>query len=170
MKKKNERDPIAVFQRQSSAARRIGQGKKCRWCGENRPLALVRGSNPTMCASCERKRRGKSPFDRHHPAGRANHPATVSVPVNDHRAELSAEQYDWPDETWNNPAGSPILAGAACIRGYCETSEYLVLELLLRIARLLESLDPFLTEKLGPNWWRGTEMEEFAPKREPRRQ
>src|ERR1700733_11085488 len=129
MKKKNERDPIAAFQRQSSSARRIGQDKKCK-CGEHRPLALVSGSNPKTCASCEREKSGQSPFDRHHPAGSANHPATVPVWVNDHRATRSDAKYDGPVETWRNPAGSPILAGAASIRGYCETSDYLVGELL----------------------------------------
>ena len=103
MKKKQERDPIAAFQRQSSAARRIGHGKKCK-CGESRPLALVSGSNPTTCASCDREKRGQSSFDEHHPAGQANHPATVPVWVNDHRARLTEAQYDWPEETWENPA------------------------------------------------------------------
>jgi hypothetical protein len=169
MKKKKERDPIAAFQRQSSAARRIGHGKKCKWCGESRPLALVPGSNPTICAACDRKKSGQSPFDEHHPAGQANHPATVSVWVNDHRAALSTAQYDWPEETWKNPTGSPILAGAACIRGYYDTSEYLLDDVVIRNVTLLERLDRFLTKKLGPNWWRGTEIEEFAPKRKPRR-
>jgi hypothetical protein len=168
MKKKNERDPIATFQRESSAARRVGENQKCK-CGESRPLALVSGSNPIICASCQREELGQSPFDEHHPAGQANHPATVSVWVNDHRAALSASQYDWPEETWKNPTGSPILAGAACIRGYYETSEYLLDDLLLRNVTLFERLDRFLTKRLGPNWWRGTEIEEFAPKRKPRR-
>jgi len=159
---------MAAFQRQSSAARRIGQDKKCK-CGEDRPLALVAGSNPTTCASCSREKRGQSPFDEHHPAGRANHPATVPVWVNDHRARLTEAQYDWPEETWENPAGSPTLAGAACIRGYCETSDYFAGQLLLRNAAMLERLDRFLTKKLGPNWWRETEIEEFAPKRKPKR-
>jgi hypothetical protein len=168
MKKKQERDPIAAFQRQSSAARRIGHGKKCK-CGESRPLALVSGSNPTTCASCDREKRGQSSFDEHHPAGQANHPATVPVWVNDHRARLTEAQYDWPEETWENPAGSPILAGAACIRGYCETSDYFAGQLLLRNAAMLERLDRFLTKKLGPDWWRETDIEDFAPKRKPRR-
>jgi hypothetical protein len=168
MKKKQERDPIAAFQRQSSAARRIGHGKKCK-CGERRPLALVSGSNPTTCASCGREKRGQSPFDEHHPAGQANHPATVPVWVNDHRASLTEAQYDWPEETWENPAGSPILAGAACIRGYCETSDYFAGQLLLRNAAMLERLDRFLTKKLGPDWWRETDIEYFAPKRKPKR-
>jgi hypothetical protein len=29
---------------------------------------------------------------------------------------------------------------------------------------MLEALDAFLTERLGPEWWVGTEMEPFAPK------
>src|SRR5712664_2825367 len=103
MKKKNQRDPIAAFQRQSSAARRIGQGKKCK-CGEHRPLALVSGSDPVTSASCEREKLGRSLFDEHHPAGQANHPATIPVWVNDHRARLSEDQYDWPGETWRNPS------------------------------------------------------------------
>lgn len=168
MKKKNERDPIAAFQRQSSAARRIGQGKKCE-CGEDRPQALISGSDPITCYSCAREKSGDSSFDEHHPAGRANHPAKVPIWVNDHRADLTDAQYDWPDETWRNPSASPILAGAASIRGYCETSEYLAGELLLRNAIMLEKLDSFLTKQFGPDWWRGTEIEEFAPKRKPGR-
>jgi hypothetical protein len=168
MKKTDGDDPIDTFQRQSKSARRIGQGKKCK-CGENRPLALVSGSNPSTCASCDRVNLGQWLFDDHHPAGRANHPATVPIWVNDHRAILSDAQYDWPDETWKNPNGSPILVGAASIRGYCETSDYLVGELLIRNARMLELLDHLLVKRLGPNWWRGTELEEFAPKRRPER-
>jgi hypothetical protein len=168
MKNKNKRDPIAAFQRESTSARRIGQGKKCK-CGQDRPQALVSGSDPVACFSCAREASGQSPFDRHHPAGKANHPATIPVWVNDHRAILSDAQYDWPEETWRNPSGSPLLAGAASIRGYFETSEYLMDELLPRNATMLEKLDRVLTKLLGPNWWRGTEIEEFAPKRKPGR-
>jgi hypothetical protein len=32
-------------------------------------------------------------------------------------------------------------------------------------AEMLEALDPFLAKRLGPEWWIGTEMERFAPKR-----
>ncbi len=167
-KKKNKRDPIAAFQRESTSSRRIGQFKKCK-CGEDRPLALVPGSDPPMCASCDRVNKAQSPFDDHHPAGKANHPTTVPIWVNDHRAILSDAQYDWPDETWRNSSGSPALAVAASIRGYCETNDYLAGELLLRNVRFLERLEPFLEKRLGPTWWRGTEMEEFAPKRKPRR-
>jgi hypothetical protein len=51
------------------------------------------------------------------------------------------------------------------MRGYCETDSYLVSSLLIPKAEMLEALDPFLTKRLGPEWWVGTEMERFAPKR-----
>jgi hypothetical protein len=106
-----------------------------------------------------------SPYDDHHPAGKANSPVTVPIQTNDHRAVLSPGQYEWPQETWVNLSGSPLLSGAACMRGYCETNNYLVAELLLPKAEMLEALDGFVKQKLGPEWWVGTDMERFAPKR-----
>jgi len=82
---------------------------------------------------------------------------------------LSPKQYEWPLETWKNSSGSPLLAGAACIRGYCETNDYLVAELLLPKVEMLEVLDPFLKKKFGPEWWVDSEMERFAPQRKPKR-
>jgi hypothetical protein len=163
MPKKRVGDPIRKYQRKSRAARRLA-GQSCA-CGEARPEALVAGSVPTICAACARKRRRQSPLDRHHPAGKANNPATVAIPVNDHRANLSVAQYDWPKDTWKNPLSSPLLAGAACIRGFCDTITYLIDELLLWVARLLEALDEHLKKRLGPKWWLGTEMDQFTPKR-----
>ena len=163
MRKKLPRDPIASFEREARATRRVGLGSKCE-CGEDRPLALVPSSDPVICASCQRVKNGESVFDNHHPAGEANDPATIPIPVNDHRAILSPEQYEWPDKTWKNPTGSPLLAGAACMRGYCETDSYLVASLLIPKAEMLEALDQFLLKRLGSNWWKGTEMEKFAPK------
>jgi hypothetical protein len=54
-----------------------------------------------------------------------NNPITVPIPVNDHAAVLTEAQYEWPMETWENPDGSPLRAGAASIRGFCDTAEYL---------------------------------------------
>jgi hypothetical protein len=167
MKKKLPRDPIASFERETRAARRVGQSK-CE-CGEGRPLALIPGSNPPICAACKRKRDGKSPLDNHHPAGKANDPTTIPIPVIDHRADLSPKQYEWPPETWYNPEGSPLRSGAASMRGYSETDSYLVASLLIPRAEMLEALDAFLKQELGPKWWIGTEMERFAPKRKPKR-
>jgi len=168
VKKKPPRDPIASFEREVRAARRIGQGNECHLCGERRPLALIPGSKRTICANCQREALGRSSLDNHHPAGEANDPTTTPIPVNDHRAILSPKQYEWPPETWENPAGSPVLAGAACMRGYCETDDYLLSSLLIPKAEMLEALDAFLIKRLGPKWWVGTEMERFAPKRKTR--
>jgi len=51
------------------------------------------------------------------------------------------------------------------MRGYCETETYLVGALVIPKAEMLEVLDAFLKKRLGPEWWVGTEMERFAPKR-----
>ena len=162
MKKKPPRDPIGSFEREARATRRVGEGNRCSQCGENRPLALIPGRNPKICANRQREELGKSPLDDHHPAGEANDPTTTPIPVNDHRADLSPLQYEWPEATWRNPLGSPILAGAACMRGYCETDSYLVFSLLILKAEMLEALDAFLAKRLGLEWWVGTEMERFA--------
>jgi hypothetical protein len=167
MKNKLPRDPIASFERETRAVRRVGHNK-CK-CGEAKPLALIPGSNPPICVACKRKRDGESPFDNHHPAGKANDPTTIPIPVDDHRAVLSPQQYEWPKETWENPLGSPVLAGAACMRGYCETDTYLVASLLIPKAEMLEVLDTFLLKRLGPKWWKGTEMERFAPNQRTKR-
>ena len=158
------RDPIAAHQRKSVAARRVGENAQCA-CGELRPEALVRGSDPVICAACDRKKRDKSTSDRHHVAGRSNSPATIPIPVNDHRARLSTDQHDWPRQTLENPNGSPLLAAAACVRGFADTLFYLIEKFLLWIPGLLEALDAFLFEKLGPKWWIGTPLEKYAPRR-----
>ncbi len=169
MKKKPPRDPIAAYERESRAARRIGQGSRCSKCEEDQPLALIPGSEPRICANCQRVELGQSIFDNHHPAGEANDPTTTPIPTNDHRAVLSPKQYEWPAETWKNPSGSPILAGAASMRGYSETGDYLVASLIIPNVEMLEALDAFLINRLGPEWWVGTEMERFAPKRKSKR-
>src|SRR2546423_605392 len=101
-------DPIATYQRGNKAARRVGMGQQC-VCGEKRPNALIAGSNPMVCAACKRKSEGRPTLDKHHPAGRANSAATVPISVNDHRAELSVAQYEWPKETLENPDDNPVL-------------------------------------------------------------
>jgi hypothetical protein len=163
MKRNRPRDPISYFQRNSKAMRHL-VGQLCA-CGESRPEALVAGSNPTICAACARKRRGQTVLDAHHPAGKANNPARIPIPVNDHRANLSPAQYDWPKDTWENRSHSPLLAGAACVRGFCDTNTYLMEELLLWIATLLEMMDKLLKERLGTDWWHGTDLEQFSPRR-----
>lgn len=92
-------------------------------------------------------------MDSHHPAGKSNSDFTVPVPVNDHRAILSQAQYEWPKETLENPDSSPLRAAAACVRGFVETAVYLTESLLKWIAGMLEVLDEYLQQKLGPKWW-----------------
>src|SRR6185437_4164906 len=119
--------------------------------------------NPMICASCQRKEKGRTTVDRHHFAGKANSPVTVSVPVNDHRARLSVAQADWPKATLTNPQGSPLRVAAASVRGFVDTVLYLVEAGLRWVADMLEQLDEYLLKKLGPRWWRGTSIEQFAP-------
>ena len=156
------RDPEAVWIRGARAARRVGVNAQCE-CGEMRPEAFVSNS-PVICAACDRTAHGKTSMDNHHVAGRANSPITIPLPVNDHRAELSPAQYDWPEATRKNPHGSPLLAFAGCVRGFADTIIYLVKDLLLWGAIMLETLDALLGKALGPKWWIGTELEKFAPK------
>lgn len=157
-----QQDPSGAYGRKVRAKRRVGN-KQCA-CGENRPQALIPGSNPTICAACDRKRKGKTTMDKHHPAGRANSPMTVPIPVNDHRACLSVAQADWPSQTLENPDRCPLLAAAAGVRGCIDTIIYLVKNGLLWIANMLEKLSAFLRTKLGPKWWINTELQQFAPK------
>jgi hypothetical protein len=63
--------------------------------------------------------------------------------------------------------GSPLLAGAACVRGFVDVVGYLVETGLLWLADMLEKLDEVLRKKLGPKWWANTEIEQFAPKKKP---
>jgi hypothetical protein len=159
-----QRDPGPASVRKANRKRCVGIGAQCA-CGETRPEALIANSNPTICAACDRKNKGKTIVDEHHPFGKANNPTTISVWVNDHRADLSPPQYGWPKRTLENPEGSPVLAGAAGIRGFVDTVVYLINRGILWIAEALEWLDAFLREKLGPKWWIGTWLEQFAPKR-----
>jgi hypothetical protein len=149
----NPSDPIKTHRRKKAAERRLGARSKCSTCPENRPEAIVRGSKPQVCEACKRRAEGKSETDQHHLAGRNNHCVTVPIPVNDHRARLSLAQYEWPPKTLQNPDRSPLLAIAACIRGFIDFVQYCIDELLTRAAAFLESLDQWLIEKLGPDWW-----------------
>jgi hypothetical protein len=157
-----QRDPEAAWVRKATAARRVGDAKCA--CGERRPEALIPKSDPITCSECQRRKRGMSLTDDHHPGAEANDPTTIPVPVNDHRAELNTAQADWPKQTLENRNGSPLLALAGCMRGYVDTDAYLQNRLLLPRVPMIEELEVFLIKKLGPNWWIGTELEKFAPK------
>ncbi len=159
-----KRDPKGTHRRRVVAARRTGVNATCS-CGEARPQALIQGTKPMMCAACQRTAKRRTTVDQHHFAGRANSPATIPVAVNDHRARLSVAQADWPQTTLTNPDCSPLLAAAACIRGFIDTVFYLIEEGLLWIADMLEKLDALQVKRLGARWWLGTDLQQFAPKK-----
>jgi hypothetical protein len=141
---------LAAYRRNAIAARRIGTGRKCR-CGESRPEALIPGSSPAICAKCDRKSRKRKPVDDHHVFGKTNSPLTMSIPVNDHRAELSVAQQAWPPKTLENKRRSQSLADAAKIRGFIDTVEYLMHEHLLPVAERRERFDTIEARKLRKN-------------------
>lgn len=147
------RDPIGYELRRSRAQRRVGFGAVCSWCGEDRPEALIPSSKPLICAECQREARGQATMDLHHVSGRANDSLTIPVPVNDHRAELSTAMMDWPKETRENPHGSPLLATAGRIRGFCDLLFYLMEGLLLPSAEYLEHLDSSFSTDFGKIYW-----------------
>jgi hypothetical protein len=163
MMKLPKRDRGAAHVRKQMAIRRAGVNRVC-VCGETRPEAFETRKRPIICAACTRKKKGMTTMDDHHIAGQANSPITIGLPVNDHRAELTVSQQDWPKHTLENPDGSPLLSGAAHIRGFIDTHIYLIKAFLIWVAEMLEVLDPLLISILGPKWWERTDLKQFAPK------
>jgi len=125
--------------RQEKQLRRLGTRKPhCKLCGESDAAALT-GITPNItCYECQAKRAGRSPIEKHHPAGHNNDSFTVPIPANDHRI-LSDRQHDWPEQTLRNSKGDPVLRIAATIRGFMD----LILEL---IKRTLGWIPEFLEE------------------------
>ncbi|HEY6369424.1 MAG TPA: hypothetical protein VIX37_02505 [Candidatus Sulfotelmatobacter sp.] len=158
------RDPEAALVRRATAARRAGLGAQC-GCGEARPGALVKNSEPKICHECRRKKEGKTTADNHHVFGAANSPTTVALPANDHCAELNAAQYDWPKKVRENPDGSPLLAAAGCVLGFIDMVVYLIEKGLRFVADLLVGVDEYMTAERGQKWWVGTLLEGLAPKK-----
>jgi hypothetical protein len=146
-------DPIGAAKRRSVAKRRIGAGKKCA-CGESRPQALIVGSDPPICIECKRLAHGHTIYDKHHPARKANDDRTVLVLANDHQAELTEAQHEWPKTTRENRNRDPLLADAARICGHVDT-----VGLIDGISTDLEKLSAALVALLGRQWFL---REEFA--------
>ena len=162
-KKLPPRNPRAAHRRKFVRERVLGVNAQCK-CGESRPEALLTDRNPVICIACDRRERAISDRDDHHIAAEANSPITINVPANDHEAELSTPQRDWPQKTVRNQDGSPLLSAAAHIRGFVDTVIYLITKFLLWIAELLELLDTILEENWGRKWWKGMKLEAFEPK------
>jgi hypothetical protein len=158
-----QRDPEAACVRKATATRRAGLNAQCP-CGEKRPEALIAKGERKICHECKRKEEGKTTVDSHHVFAKANSPVTIPTPANDHRAELSVAQYDWPKRTLENPERSPLLAAAGAVRGFIDYIRYLIEKGLVWVAQMLEAADAFLVERLGPQWWVGTTLEPYSPK------
>jgi hypothetical protein len=156
-----KRDPEGAYVRKAIGKRRVGK-RRC-LCGESRPEALLHDT--VWCAECQRKHQGSTTEDEHHYAGAANDPTTLSVPVNDHRADLTTAQLDLPKQTRENPDGSPALAGAARVRGFVDTVVFLIRKGLLWVAEMLEKLDEALVKRLGAKWWLTLGLPPVAPAR-----
>jgi hypothetical protein len=162
MATRRSQDPIKAAARRERAQRRLGDDVACP-CGEKRPAAIIPGRKPAICYGCDARRRGKPTTEAHHIAGRANSAVTLAVPINDHRAELSLDQYDWAHQTLQNPDGSPLLAMSACVRGFIDATTYLIRKMLGWIPEALEAHDAQLRDERGPQWWLNTPLDGWPP-------
>ena len=157
------RDPERAHMRRKIASRRVGR-RHCP-CGERRPRALLADKHPIVCIRCDRKQRRQRTEDDHHIIGIANDSElTIRVDTNDHYADLTTAQEDWPHQkTRHNPDGSPLLRIAASVRGYIDVVWYLIEKCVLWIPDAIEAVDEWLAARLGPTWWKNTPLERFAP-------
>jgi hypothetical protein len=160
----NKSDVIKREVRKAKAEQRVGPDARCSSCGESRPEALISGSDPMICANCQRVSKGLTTFDNHHVAGKNNSPVTIAVEVNDHRARLSGDQYSWAKRVRENPDGDPLIAIAAGLLGFADTVLYLIDKFLIKAAECVIAAADFFKELRGDKYWLGTPMEAFAPK------
>ncbi len=146
-------DTDARDARREAKLRQLGtRTPTCPACGETDPFALT-GRHPHLrCYECQALARGRPWLEQQHPAGQANHPATVPIPGNDHRV-VDDRKNDWPRTTLRNPDGSPLLRAAASLRGWLDTLQLIVERTLAWIPPFLEHLDRWLTQQLGGTWW-----------------
>jgi hypothetical protein len=122
-------------------------------CDETNPFAFTGVEPDLWCYFHAPGRAGRTGVEDHHLKGQHNDPADkVAIPVNDHRV-LSARQRLWPVETLRNPDGSPLLVAAAALRGWLDVLWLIIERTVGWIPALLEQLDVWLRERVGPRWW-----------------
>ncbi len=108
-------------------------GATCSVCGCSDVVALVAGSDPLFCYSCQpswgrpmsrpQTANNGHRFEVHHVAGKRNRPRFVRrVPANLHR-QLSLLQADWPDGVLRNSGNVRLFATIAGLLGM---ADYLV--------------------------------------------
>lgn len=91
------------------------QGAYCEDCLTPDPLVLVADARRILCAVCYANRRGLSPFESHHLAGRRYGIWVVRVSANVHR-RLTARQRWWLSRMRNvNPSVRPRIG---LLRGF----------------------------------------------------
>jgi hypothetical protein len=139
--------------RREARLRQLGtRTPRCIDCGESDPFALTLTPDGLRCYECQALAAGRPWTERHHPAGRHNHPTTVAIPGNDHRV-VDDHKTDWPRDTLRNPDGSPLLRAAGCLRGWLDTLRVIMDRTVGWIPPFLEQLDRWLTDLLGRGWW-----------------
>lgn len=123
-------------------------------CSETDPFALSGVHPQIVCAEHRADRDGRSWTEAHHWQGQANDAEDVSpIPANDHAVLSNKYQGEWPRETLRNPDGSPLLQAAAALRGWLDAMRLIIERTVGWIPPLLEVLDAYLRQKLGPRWW-----------------
>lgn len=149
--------PITKAARHAQQQRKHGVGAKCRDCGTSDHRVLVYNSRPKRCEECYRRHTGRSVYDAHHIAGRANSDVTIALPANVHRV-LTDAQNDWEDRTMENPDRDPLLIAAGSVRGFRETLQGVC----DWVIAMLEALSAWLRQTYGDRWWIGTPVERWS--------
>jgi len=135
---------------------KLPRRRTCAFCGETDIRALQASDGAVLCADCRLALSGRSPFERHHPAGKRNDPFTVKMPANEHGI-FNDMQNDWPPRTLMNPKRSPLLRQAGSHRAALDTLLRQV-EIQREWATLKEDLEEFCRLKIGEDWCREFEM------------
>lgn len=147
---------LAMDGLREDARGRLGSADpRCHTCTETDPLALSRSDEGAVeCHECQARAAGRTTTEAHHPAGRHNLAnVTIEIPANDHRV-LSAAQHLWPTTTLRNPNASPLIAAAAALDGWINQMWLTIERAVGWIPDFLRHLNDWLTEHLGPQWWR----------------
>ncbi len=148
-----EQNPIHSDARVARRTREVGPGAKCALCDERDPRALVARASRVLCYECLVAEQGRPRTEKHHFPNEDNALLIVMIPGNDHRI-LNERQRDWPEKTFRNPHGSPLLKASAAIRGWVDVLRLIIDRGVGWIPAFLEELDAWLSGRLGPEWWR----------------
>ena len=130
---------------------RLGVEAICEQCGECDVRALRQVGEWILCAECHLSDRGKSYFELHHVAGRANDGFSIRIPANDHTL-LSDAQQDWPESNLRNESDNPLIKMIAMTRGSHDVYLH-VIEQAPKWTQMIEEINAYLTDREGPDWF-----------------